>query len=241
MMNEINSVEINPHNNSFANKISIHPLTENCENIYQKKEHICLGISPFNSLFSEEYLTAIIRFALQNFKSFHIFLPDEPTIFTLEALGYSKDESRKKMRKQINWLRNKILKALSANNLEDGDRFILDWAVLSRNEVYLDELKKVRSAFETDANFKAVCMDGSRWVLQNKLPENELTESKFLTAANYLLAEFPLFARTNEILGIETSLFCYHQSIDLLECLYRQQLIYRPSYYQGFGILTCMN
>ncbi len=235
MMNEDKSIEIHGPQVVAPSKIMIQPLTDSCDKIHLRKEHICLGISPFNSLFSEEYLVELVRHCVLSFKTFHIFLPDEPTIFTLQALGYSEDESRKKMRKQINWLRNKISKALSANDVNPEANLILDWSQLSKNKIYLNELGKVRCLFDQDSQFRAVCMEGSRWVLQNKLPESEVTETKLLTAAHYLMAELPLFAKTNEILGIESSLFCYHQSIELLEMLYSHRLSYLPSAGQGFG------
>lgn len=104
--------------------MQISPLTQNCLNSFNQKEHICFGISPFNSLFSQEYLEELINYAQNNFKSFHFFLPDEPTIHPLEALGYGQEEARKKMKKQINWLRNKIQKALASNELTVSDHLL---------------------------------------------------------------------------------------------------------------------
>ena len=42
-----------------------------------KKSHCILGISPFNSFFSEENITALLNWANIQFRSFQIFIPDQ--------------------------------------------------------------------------------------------------------------------------------------------------------------------
>jgi cyclo(L-tyrosyl-L-tyrosyl) synthase len=219
------------------NKISLQPLTAGCLESLEKKEHICLGISPFNSLFSEDYISQLIAYAQRHFHSFHIFLPDEPTFYTLEALGYSPAECRKKMKKQLNWLRNKIIKALAANGFTHPESYILDWQTLSHNPSFLHELEEVHRLFDHDPIFRQNCLQASRWVLQNKMPEDEITETNLLSAVRYFLAEIPLFAATNKIVQTEQSLFCYHQAIDFHHELYQNQLIYKKADGQGYGVI----
>lgn len=218
--------------------MQISPLSKHCINAFEKKEHICFGISPFNSLFSQDYLEGQIDWALANFKSFHFFLPDEPTIHTLEALGYSEDDARRKMRKQINWLKNKMQKALESKKL-NPEAYILDWKALKENKSFVRELDNVFQLFDSNEEFRSICLESSRWVLQNKMEEGQITEECLLKAVKYFLSEIPIFAATNKIVGTETSLFCYHQSIDFHEKLYLNQLAYRPLPGQGYGRITC--
>lgn len=214
--------------------MQITPLTENCMKAYMQKEHICFGISPFNSLFSKEYLESLIEYALSNFKSFHFFLPDEPTVHTLEALGYGHEEAKRKMRKQINWLKNKMVKALVAKGLK-LENHIIDWEGLQAREEFQKELNNVFQTFDVCGEFRALCLESSRWVLQNKLEDEKMDEECLLKAVKYFLSEIPIFAATNKIISTDTSLFCYHQSIQFHEKLYREQLSYRPFHGQGFG------
>lgn len=214
--------------------MQISPLSKYCVDAFEKKEHICFGISPFNSLFSQEYLESLIDWAQAHFKSFHFFLPDEPTLHTLEALGYSIEDAKRKMKKQINWLKNKMQKALEAKNLNPKDH-ILDWKTLETNKSFKNELDSVYQLFDTDSEFRNICIESSRWVLQNKMEEDKITEECLLKAVKYFLAEIPIFAATNKIVGTETSLFCYHQSINFHEKLYLNELPYRPLPGQGYG------
>jgi cyclo(L-tyrosyl-L-tyrosyl) synthase len=214
--------------------MKIVPLTSSCQNILDIKEHICFGISPYNSLFSEEYLTALITYAQNHFRTFHFFLPDTPTLFTLEAMGYSPAECQKKLKKQINWLRNKIQKSFERFQL-DYKNHLIDDQFLQANLNFKTELNQTYQAYDQDPLFRQLCLESSRWVLQNKLPTEDITEQTLYHAVKYFLYEIPIFAATNKILDIETSLFCYHQSIPFHHQLYKNQLIYPVSDGQGYG------
>ena len=219
--------------------VTVSPLTANCRTPYSKGEHVCIGISPFNSLFSEDYIGDLIKWAKENFQTFHLFLPDEPTFYTLEALGYEPSECRKKMKKQLNWLRNKINKALAANGLDSSkDIYLLDWNFLSANKTFNDELDKVYQLFDACPEFRSLCLEASRWVLQSRGDETLITEQSLLIAVKYFLSEIPLFSSTNKIVGKETSLFCYHQSIKFHEKLYEKALRYKPHSGQGYGVIN---
>lgn len=223
---------------SVKSSIQISPLTSTCKIPFEAREHICFGISPFNSLFTEEYIASLITWGLHNFKNVSLFLPDEPTFYTLEALGYAEDECRRKMKKQLNWLKNKINKALAINGLcPNRDIILLDWTALTSHQTFNSQLEEVYELFDSDQEFRNSCLEASRWVLQNKLSESEMTERALLKAVKYFLAEIPLFSSTNRIVGSKTSLFCYHQSTNFHRRLYNRELKLIPSLGHGYGII----
>lgn len=176
----------------------------------------------------------MIVFAQNNFKSFHLFLPDEPTIHTLEALGYGQEEAKKKMKKQINWLRNKIQKALESKGLK-FNHHLLDFETLNKNHIFRKELDTAYQLFDRDEEFRAQCLKSSRWVLKNKMDEEQVTEQCLLKAVKYFLSEIPIFGATNIIVGAENSVFCYHQAIEFHHEFYSNQLAYKPNPGQGYG------
>lgn len=217
--------------------IQVQPLSEQCSLPLERKDHVCMGISPFNSLFSEAYIQSLILWADKNFKSFHLFVPDEPAVYTLEALGYSQEESKKKLKKQINWLNNKLDKALSAAGIFSGkENYILNWSTLTSLPEFQEELHQVYEFFDSDEDFRRECLKSSEWVLRGKI-EN-ITEGAVLKAVKYFLAEIPLFGAANKIVQKPTSLFCYHQSISFHEMLYTQKLAYQPAFGQGYGVIS---
>lgn len=89
------------------------PVTPICETALNGRGHICFGISPFNSYFSESRIESLARWGSQHFRSMHFFVPDGPTVYTLEALGYDSEKAAWKARRQCQYLHNKITKALT--------------------------------------------------------------------------------------------------------------------------------
>jgi len=214
-------------------------LSSHCESIYQKKSSVCFGISPFNSYFSEERIAKLARWGKQTFRSIHFFIPDIPSVYTLEAQGYSQAKAVSKARQQSNYLRNKFFRALSSVGLTlaEAREMLIDWGFLGENSQYHTLHKQAETLFESDLQFRSECIQASKWVMAKKLPEDELTEEVLLHAVKYFLAELPLFADSPGIIGIESSMFAYHQSIPFLERLYQRKLPFLPARGQGFVVL----
>lgn len=205
-----------------------------------QQEHICLGISPFNSLFSEDYITSLVKFAQENFQNFHLFIPDEPTIYTLLALGYDMPKAKKKMKKQINWLNNKVKKSLLRCGVDEGSlsNHILNFRALEPNPEYQRELELVFDLYEKDQDFRNACLGTSNWVLQGHLKGEDISQDRLEIAVKYFLYELPLFAATSKIVNCSSSLFCYHQSTRFHELLYAKEMAYRPASGQSYGVIS---
>ncbi len=223
---------------SGAPDYTAEPLSTQCTLALSTAEHACFGISPFNSYFSTERITHLVRWAASTFRSFHVFVPDVPAAYTLEALGYSSARAKHKARRQANYLRNKIMRALETARLDQSATLILDWVSLSGNARYESLLDAAHRRFDSDEDFRAECLDASHWVLDKRLPaDTQVTTEQLTLAARYFLSELPLFTDTSSIVGTESSVFCYHQAVPFLRRLYRHELPWKPSPSQGFVVL----
>lgn len=210
------------------------------ERIYNEANHACLGISPFNSYFSESTIKNLAQWADQNFKSFSIFIPDKPTVYTLNALGYSLEKSIKQSNKQCRYLKNKIKKALLAieKTQEEIETIILDGEKLDNNLQFQNTYNKIVWNFENDAVFRADCLEASKWVLSTRAKDkNQLTEGALQTAVKYFLYEIPIFIDSANIVNQESSLFCYHQAPNFLKKMYECGFDLKPESNQGFAEL----
>lgn len=176
----------------------------------------------FNNYFSTERISHLARWAASTFRSFHVFVPDVPAAYTLEALGYSPRRAKHKARRQATYLRNKITRALETARLDQSATLILDWASLSGNAHYESPLDTAHGLFDNDEDFRAECLDASHWVLDKRLSaDTQVTTEQLALAARYFLSELPLFTDTGGIVGTESSVFCYHQAVPFLRRLYR--------------------
>lgn len=146
------------------------PLTPQCARHLRSREHACLGISPFNSYFTEAQIRRLARWAFRTFSTVHFFVPDAAAAHTLEALGYPAKKAAAKARRQGQYLLNKIRRALACLGISRPDELILDSRALTTNTRYTQLLADAEHRFHTDPTFAEQLLDASRWVLDKRLP-----------------------------------------------------------------------
>ncbi|MGW5054297.1 tRNA-dependent cyclodipeptide synthase [Actinokineospora sp. NPDC004072] len=214
------------------------PLTAQCADPLAAADHVCIGISPFNSYFTAERIADLARWAMARFGSFHFFVPDEPSAHTLQALGYDPRRAARKAQRQGNYTRNKISRALEQLPAPDRRDLVLDSAALAGNASYQRLLSEAHHRFRTDPAFAEGCLAASGWVMERRLPDGEQpTRAQLRHAVRYFLAELPMFIGAVEVVGARSSVFAYHQRVGFLERLYRGELSWKPLPGQGFVLV----
>ncbi|NEO35291.1 MAG: tRNA-dependent cyclodipeptide synthase [Moorea sp. SIOASIH] len=200
----------------------VYPITKNCQLLYERGEHALLGISPFNSYFSEKNIAILSNWAMKNFKSFNFFIPDEPYVYTLMALGYDKVKAIKKSKRQANYLKNKCLRALTGLDLStnEAEALILDFRYLNKNKNYLSALKFYEDKYANDSEFRINCIETSKQVVETR---TYLSYDRLEIAVKYLLAELPLFFNSVSILGKKEGVFCYRYCPLLIQTVFEKK------------------
>jgi cyclo(L-tyrosyl-L-tyrosyl) synthase len=219
--------------------MTVEPLSEGCAAVVERGEHACFGISPFNSYFSTERIRDLAAWGLGRFERVDFFVPDAPSAFTFEALGYAPEKAAWKARRQGQYTRNRIATALGSLDVaEDGAR-VLGWAELEGNAAFGRLHEDGLWRYAEDAQFRDACREASGWVLAGKLPAGQRPDAEQVEqAVRYFLAELPLFLDTPSIVDAGISVFCYHQPPDVLRRLYAGELGRRPAAGQGFAVVT---
>ncbi|GAA2650765.1 tRNA-dependent cyclodipeptide synthase [Streptomyces vastus] len=172
------------------------PLTDRCRAVFAARAHGCVGVSPFNSHFSAERITALVRWALGSFDRVHFFVPDTAAVHTLQALGYAPARAAWKARRQGQYVRNKITRALSAADIGEPRAHILDGQALAVNIAYGQVLGEVEDRYGRDTAFARACLGASAWTLERRLPPGQTpTQEQLRCAVRYFLAELPPLPR----------------------------------------------
>jgi cyclo(L-tyrosyl-L-tyrosyl) synthase len=181
------------------------------EKLFSLKEHALIGISPFNSYYNEENLKQLFSWGMVNFKEIIICIPDGASTYTLQAIGYSKNEADKKTRKHDKNLKNKAIRALMANNLSETEarNKIVLFSILKDNQKYIEFYEIYRKLYNNDLSFKEGCLSASERVLASKGAVGTVSKESLDVAAEYLLEELPVYLNTPEILNVNSSLFVY--------------------------------
>jgi len=202
--------------------IEIFPVSKNSNEIYALKQHGLLGVSPFNSYFTESNLLKLFDWALNMFEKITIFIPDKLSMFNLMALGYTEKEAAYKTLRQDRYLQNKVIRTLKklGFNEHNARELIITFTQLSSNEDYIKIYRDCLIRFEKYTDFRNGCLTTSSWILEKNTKIANLKEKNIKMAVQYFLREIPLFLDTPTILNVKSSLFIYHQIPKYLEYLY---------------------
>jgi cyclo(L-tyrosyl-L-tyrosyl) synthase len=212
--------------------MQIQGLTRACGALWERGATALIGISPFNSHFDEARIRRLLTTCRRDGREALVFVPDEVTRHTLAARGYPPARAETKLRRQLNYLRNKVVRAADGQPPP-----ILGCGELDGLPEYRARLGSFTARFEADPAFRAGCLATTRWVLQAS-PEEPVAESAALLGVRYLLAELPLFLQAPAILGRDGVVFVYHQVPAFIASLYRGEHGPLVGAGQGFVTLT---
>lgn len=219
--------------------MAVTPLSSRCAEAVERAEHACFGISPFNSYFSTARIRELAAWGLERFERMDFFVPDTPSAFTFEALGYAPEKAAWKARRQGQYTRNKIVTALGSLGVAGAEKRVLGWAELESNAAFNELHASGLQRYDEEPDFREACREATGWVLAGKLPAGQTPdEEQVERAVRYFLAELPLFIDTPSIVAAGASVFCYHQPPDVLRRLYGGELSWRPATGQGFAVVA---
>ncbi|GHE39883.1 cyclo(L-tyrosyl-L-tyrosyl) synthase [Streptomyces cellulosae] len=215
------------------------PLSGACVDLLARAEHACLGISPFNSYFSVQRIKGLAVWAHERFEQVDFFVPDAPSAYTFQALGYASEKAAWKPRRQGQHTRNRNRTALDMLGVAEGAGHVWGWAELEGNASFARLHAEGHELYAGDEEFRRACREVRGWVLSGRLPAEAVPNVRQVECAvRYFLAELPLFVDTPAIVGAETSVFCYHRPSDILRRLYGRQLARHPAPVQGFAVVV---
>lgn len=211
----------------FVLESSIEFIDARSREIFNRKEHVLVGISPFNSYYSEENIEKILAFVIENrFKNFHVFLADEMSFYNLLALGYDEKEAWAKTRKRDRNLRNKTLRVFEKLNI--SEEHLLKNQTLINNPKYPILFEKY-AMVEGDSIFRDILftvMDELHFEGEyNKIIHREI-------GMKYFIAELPILLNCPELFNVASSIFMYCSIGALHQDLYTTKKIQANN--QGF-------
>ncbi|GIN98089.1 cyclo(L-leucyl-L-leucyl) synthase [Siminovitchia terrae] len=225
---------------TIQKEFEVEGLSKNCMRIFDNGTHVLLGISPFNSRFSQDYITRIIGWASESFSEVSILLAGKEASNLLEALGTPKTKADRKVRKEI---RRHIRYSEEALKLHDKNiDSIHTFSDFENNKVYRETVEKVKYYFNADQTFRNACLSMSYEALTGRakgsnLKSTEITTDMLLHSVKYVLAELPFFLSGASILGYDESVLAYHRPWELGEQIKNNNFALNMSENQGYIIL----
>ncbi|WP_241968205.1 tRNA-dependent cyclodipeptide synthase [Streptomyces sp. ICBB 8177] len=220
-----------------AKKFKVAPYTPHCAVIHDEAAHAVIGVSPGNSYFSAERLHDLAAWGLAHFDRVDFVYTDLFVAEMHEACGYPPVQARQKATKNLRGVRAKVSNACAQAD-PGGER--LTWqpmSVFRDNDAYREIHDRLQSLLATDQEFRGACEALVSTFLTSTTGE-AADEAQRAVCLQYVLAEAPLFLDTPAILGVPSSLNCYHQLLPMAELLYSRGAGLRASRNQGHAVVT---
>jgi tRNA-dependent cyclodipeptide synthase len=218
--------------------------TENCNVILQKIKHVMLGISPFNSRFSTEYIQALIGWAADNFERVDLLLPsEEEATRLLVAAGTPPVKAARRTRQEVARRLRACEAAIAMASPKTPAIRPVQFFDFKDVPAYNDMYEATRLAFENCEVFRSACLTMSNQAVNAKLSQaGELAQPLPLEvateASKYVFAELPYILDSPAILGVESSVFLYHRPWPIAVELFAGEFPLRISARQGFAVVT---
>jgi|GEM_PF-2761039 len=217
----------------------VEPFTRHCQVIHGDGDHAVIGVSPGNSYFSAQRIQDLARWGLANFDRVDFVYTDVFQAEMFVALGYAEIDARRKAVKNLRGVRAKVTTAVGELD-PSGKRLVAHpISEFGGNEAYRGLHADLLDRLADDEDFAAVCHALVGGFLSAKvLAGSEPTAQQRQVCLDYICAEAPLFLDTPAILGVPSSLNCYHQLLPMAELLYSRGAGLRASRNQGHAIVT---
>ncbi|MEV7415022.1 tRNA-dependent cyclodipeptide synthase [Streptomyces sp. NPDC089919] len=212
------------------------PFTDHCRVINDEGAHAVIGISPGNSYFTHQRVLDLTRWGLDHFDQVDLVYTDMHVAEMYAVSGYTEEDARRKAVKNLRGVRAKVTAAVEA--LDDGTGRLRGHAMsdLAENDDYLRIHTDIRDRLSFDADFSETCEALVSRFLSSR--GEEPTADQKRVCLDYVCAEVPLFIDSPAILGVPSSLNCYHQLLPMAELLYSRGSGLRASRNQGHAIIT---
>ena len=177
----------------------------------------------------------MLLWAFTEFESVHAYLPEQGTYFTFRAIGYSAADSRRKARKEVRALRNRISGAFEDLGIQEADDCVIGRDMLQKSAPYAHLRTRVHEAYRSDREFREACLRNAQDFLAGReLGGSMPARTRQAMAARYILTKLPTYIDTPSLVGVPSSVRCYHRPTDFDRAFFGGSFSLRPTGNQGF-------
>ncbi|MBY4226842.1 tRNA-dependent cyclodipeptide synthase [Rhodococcus fascians] len=223
----------------------VRPQTATCAAVLDRRQHAFLGISPFNSRFSDDYVLRLARWAARQFDKFDFLLPDEEsTSLLLRATGTAQGRALRKSRQQLARNARAISAALDHLDVKStaSPSGIVRFTDVSDNWTYRCARALCQLTYETDQQFHQACLDMADQAIRGRVRASTAEENaapvNVELAVPYLFAELPFFLNTPSLIGVESSMLVYHREWPIGDAIFAGDYPFSVAPDQGYLIVN---
>ncbi|MEV5949390.1 tRNA-dependent cyclodipeptide synthase [Streptomyces sp. NPDC052002] len=220
--------------------VSVLPFGACSEGLLQRGDHALFGVSTGNSYFSRRRLAGAMMWAVERFTVVDVVHADVALEAMLEAFGYERAAARRSTAKQLRGVRRRIGGALEDIGAAAERVRASPLSAFLDQPGYREARARTRMALRTDLELRSVRDAMAYQFLATRLKPNDLpTPAQVQAAIAYVDAELPFFVDTPRIVGVASSVHCYHTVLSLGRLLFGERRTgLRPADNQGYAVVA---
>ncbi|GAA1948475.1 hypothetical protein GCM10009738_22320 [Kitasatospora viridis] len=212
------------------------PFSDRCRRLWGDGDHLLIGVSPGNSYFSAGRIAELVRWARESFDRVDVVHADLHVAAQFEAAGYTAEHAERRAAKEVKATARRI-----RSGVEQAGRSGVHCHPLSAftgDPAYRRLRATVDLALEGDAELAAAAEGMARSFLAARLtPDHRPTPTQLAAGLDYIAAELPFFLDTPALLGVRSSISCYHLELPLTPVLFGRAHGLRAQPRQGYAVV----
>ncbi|MFF1907067.1 tRNA-dependent cyclodipeptide synthase [Kitasatospora sp. NPDC058218] len=213
------------------------PFSGRCREIWRRGEHLLIGVSPGNSYFSHRRIAELIGWGLEFFERIDIVQADLHVEAQYESFGYTPEHARRRADKEIKATARRIARGVEEAGPRDGVRTHA-LSEFTGHPAYRRLHRQAVEALRGDREFRAAAEAMARGFLAARLDEGLAPNEPQLAAGlRYIAAELPFFLDTPALLGVPSSVSCYHLRLPLTPVLFGREEGLRAAPGQAYAVV----
>ncbi|GAB3441482.1 tRNA-dependent cyclodipeptide synthase [Streptomonospora sediminis] len=203
----------------------VEPFTRSCRRLLARGEHAVIGVSAGNGYFTQARLVRLLGWAHRNFATVEVIYPDRHLADMHVASGCSPERASRRATRAVRDVRRRIRRAVEGTAATGRTRV----RALSQCEElpgYQTARRRLDHEAATNPRVQRACEDHVRWLLGAE-PDPDC--AKLRAGLAYLRAELPFLLSTPEVLGVPSSVSCYHTLLPVLPRLRSVSACFHPN------------
>ncbi|MEU8538510.1 tRNA-dependent cyclodipeptide synthase [Streptomyces sp. NPDC048717] len=206
------------------NQFDVLPVTAMCRRVFERGDHVLIGVSTGNSYFSQDRLSALLGWAERHFSLIDVMYVDTHIDTMLMAQGCTPDEARGRTRRILKDVRRRLRRALERTADAGSERFRV--RPLSEYEA-LPSYQEVLRGIEPDLGGRGFLARAAEEQVRDLLTSHAPSLPEGASAAQwaaglaYLRAELPFLLNTPAIIDVPSSITCYHKEMPVVRELFQ--------------------
>ncbi|MEV7023584.1 tRNA-dependent cyclodipeptide synthase [Kitasatospora sp. NPDC093558] len=213
------------------------PYSARCHEIWRRGDHLLIGVSPGNSYFSHRRITELLGWGRQFFERTDIVYADLHVGSQFETFGYTPEHAARRALKEIKATARRIERGVEEAGRRDDVR-VHALSSFTGDPVYERLHGRIVDALHADRVFREAAEGMARGFLAARLDEGLApSEPQLAAGLRYIAAELPFFLDTPALLGVPSSVTCYHLQLPLTPVLFGRDEGLRAASGQAYAVI----